>query len=286
MTRLALVFPLLIILGNGTVAQDSPTQDVSPKADPPGLLDAPRVCDGKFFPIYIGGSSSCCQVGNDLFHVSRYGGLAHRKTGRACTEADGISTNCFGTEEDACHFGPCGGAKPPDDLLLHGWDTKIFKPNSNPKVCGYQVTHRAVPGSGVPDTHVNTTSVPEPWTDQWLYPSVAPACPYTTCRKGGIPADDFNIIVLAVEARGRVKIDPPDITLSGPAKASWTSAETVTLTAEPTDKYARAVFSGDCIKTGDYGKKAECSVKPSPNPKITVTFECQKGFACERGDKD
>jgi len=48
----------------------------------------------------------------------------------------------------------------------------------------------------------------------------------------------------------------------------------------PSAKHARAVFSGDCIKTGEYGKKAECSTKLAPDPEVTVTYECEKGFTC------
>jgi hypothetical protein len=57
----------------------------------------------------------------------------------------------------------------------------------------------------------------------------------------------------------------------------------VALTAEPTNKHARAVFSGDCKKTGEYGERAECIVKLAPDPKVSVTFECEKGFSCARG---
>jgi len=54
----------------------------------------------------------------------------------------------------------------------------------------------------------------------------------------------------------------------------------IRLIANPTGSHARAVFSGDCSKTGDYGKKAECFVKLAPDPKVTVTYQCQAGFTC------
>jgi hypothetical protein len=83
-----------------------------------------------------------------------------------------------------------------------------------------------------------------------------------------------------------VTSDPPGITLSHAGRASGTFEGAVTITADPTGKHARAVFSGDCIKIGEYGQKAECHVKLAPDPKVTVTYECRAGFTCEPGNKD
>jgi hypothetical protein len=84
---------------------------------------------------------------------------------------------------------------------------------------------------------------------------------------------------------GRVSSNPPGITLSHVGKAHAIFEGAVTIIAEPTDKHARAVFSGDCVSRGGYGQKAECKAKLAPDPKINVNFECEKGFTCERGSQ-
>ena len=100
MTRLALAFVLLVSLGINAVGQQ-PTITNPPG---PATLGLPP-CDGKNFPINKGGSSSCCQMGNELFHVVPTG-LAHRTLGPACSRTGaGDVGKCSGTQ---CYFGPCG----------------------------------------------------------------------------------------------------------------------------------------------------------------------------------
>jgi hypothetical protein len=260
MTRLALAFVLLVSLGINAVGQH-PTITNPPG---PATLGLPP-CDGKYFPINKGGSSSCCQMGNELFHVAPTG-LAHRTLGPACSRTGaGDVGKCSGTQ---CYFGPCGAHV---EGVLKCDTALVFKPESNPQVCGYQAKWQGV---------TPTWSVPEPYTDQTLYPAVTASCPFTLCEAGH-PETTFTVVITTgTSAIGRVTSDPPGITLSHAGRASGTFEGAVTIAAEPTGKHARAVFSGDCIKTGEYGKKAECSTKLAPDPEVTVTYECEKGFTC------
>ena len=160
-----------------------------------------------------------------------------------------------------------------------GHDTKIFKPVSKPQVCGYQVTK--------PDNSIS--SFPEGYTAQPLYPGVAAACPFTLCKDVGIPGVLVTVVlsvspnVIPGSSPGSVHSDPPGITLSSAGQANGPFSGDVTLIAEPTDKHVRALFSGDCKKAGEHGQRAECIVKLAPDPKVTVTFECQNGSTCGKG---
>ena len=65
-----------------------------------------------------------------------------------------------------------------------------------------------------------------------------------------------------------------------PATDSREFATAVTFIADPHGEHARAVFSGACIKTGEYGHTAVCSTQLVPNPDVTVTYECHAGSHC------
>jgi hypothetical protein len=258
MTKLTLVFPLLMMLDCGNVPVTT--------TGTPTVPQGPTACNGTNFPSNKPSSSSCCQEGSSLtgeiWHVIGTGdnGLAHRYLGKACT----------------ANFGPCGAAKDPleDPQWINGTGTKIFRPASANR-CGYQVKN----SSGV------TTNFPEPYNSQTLYPGVTASCAFTACV-GKTPvvkvyASMFNRpVALGGISLGRVVSNPPGLTLSGTGEASGLFPGDVTLIAEPTGKHVRAVFSGDCIKAGEYGDRAECVVKLAPDPKINVTFECEKGFTC------
>jgi hypothetical protein len=259
--KLALVFLLLTMLACGKAP-------VTTTGTPTFTTGLPVSCDWKYFP---SGSSSCCQVGNDQnggeeWHVidipGKPNGLGHRYLGKACS---------------TLAFGPCGAAKDPleDPLWINGTGTTIFRPASGTG-CGYQVTNAG-----------NTISFPEQYTDQATYPGVTAGCYFTGCS-GNTPFFILNITVnvAAGSSLGRVLSDPPGITLSGAGEASGSFPGNVTLIAEPTGRHVRAVFSGACNKTGEYGERAECIVKPAPDPKVSVTLECEKGFTCGRGSKD
>ncbi|MGH9552577.1 MAG: hypothetical protein ACRD3W_24570 [Terriglobales bacterium] len=147
----------------------------------------------------------------------------------------------------------------------------IFKPTSKPQECGYQTKD---PVSQA------ISSVPEPYTNQPQYPGVTAACPYTACLAGGRPATTFTVTAVADHATGHVKTNPPGITISGAGTNSKEFAKAVTLIADPHGQHARAVFSGSCIKTGDYGHAAVCKTNLIPLPAVTVTYECHAGFSC------
>lgn len=178
-----------------------------------------------------------------------------------------------------CFYGPCGaGIVNSPEGTPGGYNAHVFMPNSKPQSCGYDVSIKH--GDVLVSEHD-----PETYSGQQNYPGVTASCPYTSCRVGGKRADLISIEI-AGEATGLVRIDSLGIALSGAARARLAFSESITLIAEPAGEHARALFSGDCIKTGDYGKKAECGVKLAPNPKVTVTYECPKGFTCEPSRKN
>ena len=276
MKKLALLFLLLSLLacGKGPVATTTGT---------PTFTTGLAACNGRNFPEFgQGGSSSCCPAGGYLgvegeWHVFETQGvkkLAHRYLGKACTTETRIDGKTL-------NFYPCGAAKDPleDPQWINGTSTTIFRPTSGIG-CGYQVTN--------PDY-----SYPEPYSDQQLYPKVTATCPYTACTGDAIAAVKVTVgifptppNVLAGARLGRVLSNPPGITLSGAGESSGLFPGDVTLIAEPTGGHVRAVFSGACNKAGEYGVRAECLVKLAPDPKVSVTFECEKGFTCGGGSKD
>ena len=275
MMRVALAFVLLVSLSTKTIAQ------------------LPQ-CDGSHFPMLPSltstpGSPSCCQKGIDIFQLVAAGNkLAHREIGQICSKFDpstnSTTTNCKDTE---CTVGPCGAriieAKQADPNTL----IRIFEPKSNPQLCGTQVivNGQAIALSGSIGPPV------EPYTDQPIYPAVTASCPYTRCIVGGIPAVTVTVTAETHNAAGQVESDPPGISLSG----AGTSAnvfpkdphsppphpQVATLVAQPKGSHARAVFSGDCTNNAGFGQKAHCDVPLVPDPNVTVTYECQEGFACE-----
>lgn len=293
MKNFALAIPLLIISACGR-------GDLTTKGTPVATEGLPT-CDGRNFPIQLGGSSSCClarytlypygdpngqalEGGNDMWHVFKDkkgdDALAHRYLGKACTTIRIPIGQAIGQVS----IGPCGAGKDPaeDPNWLIGTNTKVFKPVSHPQVCGYQVTK--------PDSIIS--SFPEGYTAQTLYPGVTATCPFTLCKADGIPATSVTAVlflppgVMPGSSLGRVHSEPHGITLSGAGQASESFPGDVTLIAEPTGGHVRAVFSGDCVRAGEYGQRAECIVKLAPDPKVTVTFECQKGFTCGGRSKD
>jgi hypothetical protein len=287
MTRLLFICALLVSLGTRSLAQ-APGGILTNPASP--LADPPTDCDSKYFPDFLadgssGGSPSCCQKGAYIYQVVpklmdgqvTSLGIGIRQIGpHACSTKTG-ETTCQGHQ---CYFGPCGVAKlespPPVDPLppgsFPGTEAVIFHPSQG-KVCGYQFR------SG---QHV-LISEPELYFlgQQPPYDPVVAGCKYTVCGRGG-PASIITISTLPSAATGRVVSNLHGIKLSGTGKASGEFLDAVTLTAFPKGRHARAVFSGGCIETGEYGKKARCDVKLAPDPEVIVTYECQKGFTCNR----
>ena len=263
--RLACAGVLVLTVSISALGSQVPTK----KKDAPDSQNEDKHatrCKGKHFHIGTGASEHCCQTKNEEFHVKPDGTLAHRQYGRVCSEADGISTNCTGT---ACSFGPCGARIVPTQSV---GNTFVFIPHSDPKVCGYQTTTTA---------QGDVIFVPERYVDQQLYPAVTPTCLYTKCLGGGRRGVALTVTATADAAKGHVKSDPPGIDLTGSGTASATFEDGVELTAEPQGSNARAVFSGSCTKTGEYGKKTKCNVKLAPDPTVTVTYECRANTTCQ-----
>lgn len=279
MKKLALMFPLLIMLACGKAP-------LVTQGTPEATQGLPT-CSGANFPIKKGSSSSCAQIGSsfqldgvEVWHVigtQGGGGLAHRYLGPACT----TRTRTCGS---SLYYGPCGAALDPneDPAWVGGRNAAVFLPAAGHGV-GYQVTTYYGQYSN------NVFS--EPYTHQILYPPVTATCPFTACIGPGIPAIEVTLAILSLNvpagtSLGRVLSDPPGITLQGSGEASGLFPGDVTLIAEPTGSHVRAVFSGDCERAGEYGQRAECIVKLAPDPNVTVTFECQKGFTCAGASKD
>jgi hypothetical protein len=275
MARLVFLCGVVLSLGVGGV-----TQQPSTATDALTTVVAAERCDPTNFQKNLGDPSSCCQSGKKLFHTSvrdHGGGFVRREIGTACTMGDG-STHCGDGVHTfpKCYYGACRAHIIPPSPT--GSATKIFIPNSNPQACGFQLT----------TDQGEVFWSPEPFTNQTEYPSVKSACVYTTCLGGRRPGILIDVEAVSLGAIGTFVTYPVGIKLSGIGKASGGFEGAVTLRAKPTGRHARVVFSGDCVKTGKYGKKAECRIELAPDPKVTVTYECQKGFTCksvDRGDR-
>ena len=275
MTRSAFVFALLGALSMNAIGQvSSPTNTNSGPATEGPL---PTTCDSKNFPIDKGGSPSCCQVGSEIFHVVEENNLllkklAHRSTGPACSMANG-SINCSTTGNNLlyprCDYGPCAVK------IVQTWEgqhVEVFKPRSEPRSCGYQVTL---------GSHVVTRS-PEEFDGQKQYPEVSASCIYTRCIPGGTPGVTLTLTAETHNATGTVESFPPAIKLSGAGTRSMDFSQPVTLVAEPRGSHAIAKFH-NCVQPepADFGKKTQCLVTLSHDPKVSVTYECHAGAACE-----
>jgi hypothetical protein len=272
--RIVLAFVLFASLSTNTIAQL-------------------QQCDDSHFPMLLsdgskGGSPSCCQKGIDFFFTGPGSKLGHRQIGQVCSKIDpstnSVTTNCTDRE---CTVGPCGasiiGAQQADPNTI----IRIFEPKSNPQLCGTQVivNGQAVASSGSIGPPV------ELYTDQPIYPAVTASCPYTRCIVGGIPAVTLTVSAETHNATGHVDSEPAGISLSGSGTSTNVFPKdpqsppphprVAILVAEPQGKHARAVFSGDCTNNAGFGEKVHCDVPLVPDPQVTVTYECQDGFACQ-----
>jgi hypothetical protein len=221
-------------------------------------------CDPAYLPMDRAAPLSCCLKDGDEWFLSgnpsSLGNLVHRRHARACSLADGMTGGCSGMD---CIYGPCGASV----VESFTAPAHVFHPVSDPEACGREAT--GLPG------------VPEAWTGaQEPYGTVANACPFTGCAQG-TPTVKLAVTVTAATATGHVMSDPAGVDVAGAGAGSAAfSTLAITLTAAPTGDHARAVFSGDCAVTGDYGKGASCIVTLGPDKKVTVAFECEGGFTC------
>jgi hypothetical protein len=220
------------------------------------LHQVPMPCEGRLFPMSVNPlARECCQLGHETFHISpTSGGVVHRVYGPACTDSNG-GTTCVGME---CTYGPCGA----HNMSVTGTATSyIFKPTSNPAVCGWQAGGATI------------VFDPEPFTGQELYPDIPALCPWTLCPGGGLPAVALTVVAVENGASGGVHSDPAGIDLAGAgtAEANFTQRN-VTLTATPVDQ-AQVVFSGACVAIGHRGAVVQCPVTLGPNKTVTVTYQ-------------
>jgi hypothetical protein len=275
---------LLMCLVLTAVGCGKPPLPLATNETPVSTLGLPA-CDGRNFPIGKGGSSHCCVDSGTVKGKEQYfvigmtedRGFGHRYLGTACTTETRINEN---GQSVAVSFGPCGAAKG-TDTDQGATSVHIFRPvsPSSPNECGY--TYVKSDGSG-------TLSIPEEFMSmkQAEYPRVDAACRYTLC-KGATPATDVTVVLTTPggASMGQVVSNPPGITASRAGEFHGQFPGDVTLTAEPTGKHVRALFSGACTNTAGYGERTECVVKLAPDPKVTVSFECEKGFTCGIGSK-
>jgi hypothetical protein len=223
----------------------------------------PTVCDPGRLQIAVSPSvKECCQLGTDLWFVSpRNGGIAHLTGGPICSTLDG-GTDCVGFQ---CFFGPCKGETIVS--VMGGPPSHVFKPASNPAVCGWQAG-----GDGFD---------PEPYTNQELYPPAVTACPWTICAGGGRPGVDVTVIAVANGATGHVESEPAGIDLEGTdhAVVIFTQLD-VTLTAKALGPHARVQFSGGCSESGGSQQPVRCKLSLPVHRMVTVTYECEPGWTC------
>ena len=268
MTRIIALFALVTVLPGAAFAQ-------SETPSPP----APSVCDGKNLPMKFPDGSNgvpvkCCLGRDDVMvHEGRGAqNLAFRLRGTPCTKEDHSACTIPGASANLCEFGPCGAER---GTLIVGTEQHVFKPRHTVKTCGWQI--KLQPSSGGVDQFA---LYPESFDTQVEYPKVTPSCPYTACIAQHRPAISVSVTVVENQATGKVKSDPPGISLAGAGTAQSFFADPVKLSANPSE-HARAVFSGGgCSATGNYGETIHCNVPLAPDPAVTVTFECKPGENC------
>jgi hypothetical protein len=144
-------------------------------------------CSPDRFPSAVGNPISCCQEGRKTWHTNDGKTLALRVAGTACTEADGVGTNCgVGSSPFVqCTFGPCGIKS---EWAVTAEEVHVFKPVGKPEKCGWEVKNvsSCLVGCAWPQGAVR--EYPEPFVDQVEYGGLTSTCPYTRCLAGGTPS--------------------------------------------------------------------------------------------------
>lgn len=225
---------------------------------------SPHSCDGDLFPPGVSLiTRECCQIGNETWHLSPRPtvGIVHRIYGLACSIDGETPSTCAGTE---CVYGPCAGR---NFELIGRPPAHIFHPVSDPSVCGLAATGAA--------------PTPEPFTTQLTWDDIRSTCPYTACPGNGLPTATLSVTADASAATGSVASKPEGINLAGGGEQDFDFNDLdVKLKARPLGEHARAVFSGDCVKTGEWGEAENCKLKLGPDKQVTVTYECEPGYTC------
>jgi hypothetical protein len=229
------------------------------------LSPTPTVCDGNRLLLNVAPVvTSCCQLGNDNWFISpRNGGIAHLTyNGHPCSTADG-GPDCVGFD---CEFGPCQGEKIVE--VLGTAPSFVFKPLSNPNVCGYQAG-----GDGF---------FPEAYDHQQLWPETIVKCPWTSCPGGGVPGVQLEVITQTNGATGQVESKPLGIALVGQGDVSAIFTQlNVKLTAKGLGPHAIVHFFGACVAVGRAGQSVQCPVTLGGDKVVTVSYECESGFTCQ-----
>jgi hypothetical protein len=282
-TKITVIGALLLSFASA-IAQNSNenknANPVPPNHEPSEL--GSHQCDGSRFPMKLPTGPavpvSCCR-GRDgvMVHIGRTKQtVGFRLPGTPCSMHDG-STLCSLPGKPQCEIGPCGASVEGftvDTATPPGTDAHVFRPKHAVKACGYHAEIGTNQFSFYPERYDDHNPQPD-------YPKVTPSCPYTACL-GHRPG--ITITAKGVEngASGHVESHPPGLSVSGADTGSQTFADPVTLSAFPKSSDARAVISGGgCDSTGQYGKKVECSVPLTPDPEVTVTYQCKPGASCE-----
>jgi hypothetical protein len=143
-------------------------------------------CSGDTFPSNLPGPLSCCQDGNRTFHTTSNASgagtvLALRGQGTACTEADGVSTNCGVGTAGPCFNGPCGAHI---EWAVIAEEAHVFYPESKPAMCGYEVKNVIEVRSGVDWAVGSSHAKPEAFADQQEHSGATATCPYRRCVAG------------------------------------------------------------------------------------------------------
>jgi hypothetical protein len=149
--------------------------------------NAAGTCSPDGFSSAVGNPISCCQDGNRTWDTRDGRTLAFRVHAAACTEADGVGTNCgVGSSPFVqCTYGPCGARI---EWAVTGKQVHIFGPVSMPNKCGWEVENVVACRVGCDWPAGAVREYPEPFVDQIEYGSLTATCSYSNCLVGGIPA--------------------------------------------------------------------------------------------------
>jgi hypothetical protein len=131
----------------------------------------------------------CCQDGHRTWSTRDGTSLAFRVHATACTEDDGVSTNCgIGSVPfKQCTYGPCGARI---EWAVEAAEVRIFMPRSKLDKCGWEVSDigECLTGDTCDWYKKGVRHFPEPYSDQPLYPGVIAGCQFNRCFVGGIPS--------------------------------------------------------------------------------------------------
>ena len=175
MTRrgLTLTVAVAVWLSTGTYGDAGNVTD-EPKE--PQDKNVAGLCSPDQFSSSSPGPISCCQDGNRMWRTNNGTTLAFTFVGTACTEEDGVGTNCGEGSSPLvqCTYSPCGTR---NEKVVRAREVHIFQPLSKPNKCGWSVidVFECSLGCDWPTGAVREN--PEPFDGfQGRYPGLVPAC--------------------------------------------------------------------------------------------------------------